>query len=67
MGEMMEKIKKSNVVVIKFGKSIDKERLVKIFGRVNNRFKIWGNPMRLGPNKSSYIWRGQAFLEINLA
>ena len=51
MGEIMEKIKKSKTMVIKFGKLIDKEELVRIFGRVNNRFKIWGNPMRLGPNK----------------
>jgi len=60
-------------VTIKFGEPLSKETfdywIKSTFGRINNRFRLWGNPIVLGPTKvhvygvDKHLWK-PIFLEI---
>jgi len=59
-------------VTIRFGEPLSKETfdywIKSIFGCINNRFGLWGNPIRLGPQKvhvygvDKHLWK-PIFLE----
>ncbi len=59
-------------VTIKFEEPLSKETfdywIKSTFGRINNRFRLWGNPIRLGPRKvhvygvDKHLWK-PIFLE----
>jgi len=60
-------------VIIKFEKPLSKETfdywIKSIFGRTNNRFRLWGNPIILGPKKihvygvDKHLWK-PIFIEL---
>ena len=74
-----EEIKKGQIdkligtpVIITFSESLNKKTfdhwIKSTFGRLNNRFRLWGNPIRLGPTKvhvygvDKHLWK-PLFLE----
>jgi hypothetical protein len=60
-------------VIIKFGEPLSKETfdywIKSTFGRINNRFRLWGNPIILGPKKvhvygvDKHLWK-PIFIEL---
>jgi hypothetical protein len=60
-------------VIIKFEEPLGKETfdywIKSTFGRINNRFRLWGNPIKLGPKKvhvygvDKHLWK-PIFLEL---
>jgi hypothetical protein len=60
-------------VIIKFGEPLSKETfeywIKSTFGRINNRFRLWGNPIKLGPKKvhvygvDKHLWK-PIFIEL---